>query len=220
MAAVAIAVGDLLQCRVITHDPATEQLGLNVWWAKVASLVGAGLTQNDAAESLETLLAPLYKNALCNDVNWWGAGIRNYSIIPLPDESISHALAGAGAIDGPTAPDQLCGFASFYTGNAGPGGRGRKYYPFVPLQGVGVDNKIIDAQLALYDIITQVLVNAMTLLNPLGTSGIVMQSGVYSVITDEHPVRVFTPFTEATTFPYLATQRRRGAYGRPNPPPT
>jgi len=221
----ALAVGQVLKLTTYTYDPDTFQLGLNVSHWEVGVVLGPPPTDADAATMFNTLLETDYKNVLTNTITYAGQGVQIVSgpaIIPVEQRDFS--TSGLGAIDADVASNQLAPFASFKSRFAGRSGRGRKYYPFMPETFYQADSTISAAAIALYDLITQKLANVQIVVPAAGGS-----ASLFPIITNATglPVAAPTipPYTNrfvielGTTSERIATQRRRGPFGRVNTPP-
>jgi len=206
--------GHICQVRLISYDPDTLQIGLNIVWAKAFNLIGGPVTSMECAQAINQVFKTLYKTVMASDCKWYGVGVRDYSIAPLPTEDIYAVDQGPGIVGGVTAPDQLCALITLKTGVAGPAGRGRKYIPFVPVSFIAADNKIDAAQLPSYALIALAFVDPV-LVTGISGGTLNLQFGVAKA--DQTG---FKPITDAILHPEIATQRRRSSYGKTNLLPT
>lgn len=204
----AYAVGDVCEVVAMCYDPETVQLGLNVYHAKCAAVTGGGVSDQDIADRVDNDVNALYKAVLADDSEYYGITARNLFGVPLPAPSFSIGNRGVGLAGGVTAPDQLAPFARFLTGVAGRTGRGRKYFPFMPLIFIDVDNKITAASQVLYQALTTYFSTDITI---VGVGTAVFQWGGYNRVTFN-----FLRWRVAIMELQIATQRRRGAFGRTN----
>jgi hypothetical protein len=201
-------VGDRFISRVITG--VEDQSGINVRMWRVSAVVGVGLSWLQVAAQLETALAPLYKNWLPVGASWLGVEVQAYSPLLLQTVN-SVAAAGPGTVAGEVAPRQVSGLVTHTTARAGRKYRGRTYVPFVPVSAVVPPDTLTVASVALLNTIGSYYHQSHNL-----------ASGADSVTIDpiiEHrPLGAvgFEPITGGAARSVLATQRRRGPFGRKN----
>lgn len=216
-----VPVNSLLKVRTITYDPNAKQLGLNVSYWKVTHVVGTSVTDAFVANTYDAVQSVNYKSTLPASINYIGTGVQVLiGIDPMPPEQFELGNGGAGAVAGVVSAPQLAAFASFRTTVAGRTGRGRKYYPFVPPSFQTGDGILTNPAVALYDAITQVMATPQTIADGFGNS-----LDMTPVITNLTPNSVsptafgyFNQIVLGTTSNLLATQRRRGQFGRQNLP--
>jgi len=201
-------VGDLAEVVVMCYDPDTIQLGLNVYHAKCTSKTGGSVTDQDIADRVDNDVFAMYKDILADDSNYYGVTSKNLDAVPVPSPAFAVTNTGAGTYGGITGPDQCAGFAKFRTGVSGRTGRGRKYYPFLPQDAFDADNQVQAAYRNNADLITQYFVTDLVIIGA-GTANFTW--GGWNRVTDD-----FLPWTGAVTSFFIATQRRRGAFGRTN----
>jgi hypothetical protein len=123
-----VGSGHICQVRIICYDPDTLQIGLNILWARAFNLIGGAVTSIECAKAVNDIFKTLYKAVLAEDCNYYGVGVRDYSIVPLPTEDIYAVDQGPGLYGDVTGPDQLCALITLKTGIAGPAGRGRSTF--------------------------------------------------------------------------------------------
>ena len=141
-----------------------------------------------------------------------GVGARQILPLPATSEALSGTNAGPGVGTGIALPAQVCGLVSLRTNVGGRQGRGRSYIPF-PSQMNQTDEFTPNAAY-------------LTALTTIGDFLIANQiCGTAPNQTTLVPVlfnrktSVFSYLSNYRLPPRWATQRRRGAFGRPNESP-
>ena len=203
------AVSDRFMSRVVCRIE--DQVGINVRMWNVSGVIGNGLTWAQLAAQLDTALSPLYKNWLPAAAQYAGVEVQPYHPTLLV-ASLGSAGAGPGVVPGECSPRQTTGLITHTTVRAGRKYRGRTYVPFAPVSAVVPPDTLTAA--------------AVALLNAIGSyyhQTHLFASGADSVTVDpiiEHrPLGAvgYEDIVGGYAHQTLATQRRRGPYGRPNP---
>jgi hypothetical protein len=204
---VALNVGDVLtsraQCRL------ENQIGVNVRWWRVTTIVSGAPTLEGVADDMSTIFAPLYKQWLGTSAEFESWMMQRQSI-PFSVAYITSADAGPGTAGLSGVPAQVSGCLTLLTNFGGRRNRGRSYIPFP-------GNNMVDPPYGLSGA-------GVTALAALGTDYSSPQTvGSAGNQAQLQPaIYAFPPITlrdDIVTFranDKLATQRRRGAYGRPN----
>jgi len=200
-------VGDILE--LVIHTKAQDQAGINVRHYRVASVAAGGVALGPIVEHFESWFASAYKPLMSLAAAWEGSLISK--VWPLPRSAASYSIdaQGPGAVVGDLMSTQTCGIITLYTNRAGRSGRGRAFIPFPSETDNGPDgnptaaytNNLITLASVLTGDVTVTLAGATTILNPV----------IWKRGTDQHNV-ISTRFAQGV----WATQRRRGAKGRPN----
>lgn len=214
-----LANDDIVRITTYTYDTVAKQLGLNVshWICK--NKVGPSVTDKNVATVFDALTSTPYKNVLPDTITYYGVGVQIVrGVVPMPAQQFEIGNAGLGAVASTVMATQVAPFASFLTTVAGRRGRGRKFYMFMPTTFYDDGNKLTAPALALYDNISNLLSSNLTVVN--GGDSIVLSPGITNVqvkLPDyPTPYMYFNVIETWDTSPYLATQRRRGAFGRVN----
>jgi len=199
----------LLEFRVITYDPSTIQLGLMVAKIRIESVVGGLMTDQDLAIALDDEWSAMIKPMLATDVRYYGVGVKVLQLLPPATEKFSIVHDGPGTVVGATAPGQLTGLITMYTPFSGRAGHGRKYTPFLPFLHVESNNQLSEAYVGLMEVVGTYLNLASEYV--AGGQRATIRYGLTGP-TLSH----FYPFVSHIAQGYIATQRRRGAYGKQN----
>ena len=209
-------VNDILEVRVVCFQQ--DQVGINVYHHKVTAVLGAGLSQGQLAQSIDGILAPLYKAAICNLATYRGIAVQKLRPVPRPPAEFTIGNTAVGTGGATLMPRQTCGLIACFTNLAGPRYRGRAYIPFPSAQ---FQTASADAPTPAY----------IALLNPIASNvyqSVTYFSGVNQVtlkpvlfnraIVAPRPPQpeTTTDIVNAAVRPLWATQRRRGDYGRTN----
>lgn len=203
-------VGDIVQVRFYTSFG--DQTAINVRQYRVTAKSGSGATEAQVATQLGAVFGPLYVACINGGATFRGCDVQViHPTLGVP--SISSTGASAGATAGDPLPKQISALITVSTGQGGRKNRGRIYVPFW----TEVDNGSTG----------QLNAGAHTTLASLATAFEAARPGMGGGgnTNDLIPV-IWHRSTKTTTDVTLcvaqynwATQRRRGAYGRPNPVP-
>lgn len=213
------ALNDVLSVRIITFDPTSPtQVGINNVFFQVTGTTGGGATQSEIASRVDGLNAANMKAMLPTVCLY--RGIMVQKVFPLPRQLAEFAIgsAGAGTSGGDQMPTQVAGLIKLFTDKAGRAFRGRIYTPFVPSNFVGVTGNSTAGMLtALNNLATSLIT---TIVTTGGFGGTVTMKPVifHRRGYGKPPVNIngVDFITSALGSPLLATQRRRGNYGRIN----
>lgn len=188
----------------------TSQISLNTMHWRVTGHVGTGATDVDLADAVDLFQAGNYTSIMPTTARWRGVGVKK--LLPFPGiETAATARDAAGVSVTEILPTQVSGIITLRTIAPGPGWRGRNYPGFPPESAnlaTGLPDPAYTAVLAaigaywLTEITIGVLPNQSTVIFGLRKATI----GGFDVHR----------WVAVTTWPKWATQRRRGAYGRPN----
>jgi len=168
------------------------------------------------ANNFLSVVAPLYRALLPEDVDFAGVSIRNITDYPLEVAWYARQTTRPGLIATTTAPGQLAALISFYSEIAGPQGRGRVYFPFLPYSKINNYDNVDEA----WRTDLEVLSDFLTQGNTFGSGGnsVTITWGHSRVPAD--PALNWTPWVKGVAHAGIATQKRRGFYGRANNLPT
>jgi len=207
--ATSIVANDVLEHTIYTQ--ADEQLGVNVCHYRVSGVTGLP-TYEQLVTLMSARIASPYKDWLADGAGYAGCKLRLLAGPTSPAPWFSTEDFGAGTA-GDFTPRQLAGLIRKRVNFAGPKGRGRFYAAFAgdtmfngPVVGA--------AGLTVLGEISDTLFNGaapLTLVPAVGTTvtlvpGILL-GGTGNIVTD---------LTSAAVSGEIATQKRRGFYGRPN----
>ena len=190
------------------------QWGINKRYNQVFSIVGiATPTTDDLAAAEDARLGPLYKALLTAAATYDFVSCRRVSgVAPFKLSSLNGVNGGAGTVAGDPLPKQTAGVISLYANSIGKKYRGRSFIPF-PGE---ADSGALAGPTAGY--ITRLASLAVAYRQQwsftLGVTLITMDP----VIWPGDPLFPTQPISVAIAQAKWATQRRRGAYGKPNVP--
>lgn len=205
-------VNDLLQLRV--NCQAASQLSQNVTHWVVTSTVGGGMSLGQLADAMFIHFRDVYKAWMPVTAFYNGVSLQNVTP-PRTDPFEGAGAAGAGGAIGNLEPRQASGLIRTLTGLGGRANRGRIYIGFLASSSVDASGELDAGGFALITGIANAYGPSITYtLGPLQTQ---------VQLTVRHPdtlpparVPVFTQVTSIQPQLLIATQRRRGDYGRQN----
>lgn len=202
-------VGDILQVRIETT--VGVQSSENIRHYRVSSVTAPEATHLQIAVALNTIINPLYKAILSSSATYRGVAVRRVSPLPLTSEAMDAFGSGTGSVTGDLLPKQTCGVITLRTALAGRRYRGRFYAAF-PGE---IDNTAASVPGATYltnlAALAAALIAQRTVTNGAGNS-------VLDPVIFHRRVPGYDNITSQVTRAIWGTQRRRGDYGRPNPP--
>ena len=206
-------VGDLVQVRV--HCKAGSQAGINVLNYRVVAVVGGGMALPDIASYFDGIVPGPYTDWMSIHSNYEGVEVQNLQP-PITNPVTASVNAGAGVTPGANSPRQVSGLIGTHTVLGGRPNRGRIYVPFPASTWVSLDGELTGAGLAALQAVADALGPVV-----VANLGAVQTSLELQV---RHPDVVGPPRTPVSTAVIrltastgLATQRRRGDFGQPNP---
>lgn len=208
--ATVLAVNDIWRVRIACYTP--DQASVNVLHYKVIGTAGAGATDQDLADRVNTLAAPLYKAVLSVSATYRGTSAQRIFPGPLTAAAFSVGSAGIGTVAGEPLPTQCAGIISLHTSLAGRRQRGRIYLPFP-----GEDSSTNPGvPTGAYVTAAQTLANALFTTIVAGVGGNTSNLDPVIFHRSTNTADVITRKEAKTAW---ATQRRRGYYGQKNLPP-
>jgi hypothetical protein len=206
-----MSVGDIWQIRIFCRMD--DQLSINIRHYQTVLTVGPGsVAAQDVADTLRPGFQTAYLNILTEQATFQALSAQKLRPLPVGSEAFSFAtLPNDGLRLGDALPRQTCGVISLRTALAGRSNRGRLYAPF-PAE---VDNEA-DAT-PTPDYVTRLVVLASLLDDDqMVVSGAVTETLRPAVL---HRSTMTVEFITSTIPRQVwGTQRRRGSFGRPNPP--
>jgi len=206
------AIGDFIEARV--HCNSDFQLSLNVLHYELTAQIGGPLTLSQMCAAMSAQIAPAFKA--------WMPAAATYSFVSLqnltPPKSVavlSSVGTGVGTALGNLVPRQVSGLARYRTDFAGRPNLGRSYIGFVADSSITPNGELTAAGITL---LTNVIASYGRIINL--TSGVITTSMILSIrhpdLPGPPPTPRWTNVTATAASVLLATQRRRGDYGRPN----
>jgi len=203
-------VNDLLLHKTYCYE--VNQVGINnVYWAVVA-VTGAGATLQEIATYLDANIGITYLDWLPATASYLGTTVQNVTP-PITAPAFGVASAGAGTVAGGSAPKQLSGLIKFRNSLGGHANRGRIYVPFVPLAGLQNDGTLTGAQgVFLFAI-------AFSYQPTIVITPAVGRSTTINIAVFHRGDNTFSLITGNESSDLVATQRRRGDFGKTNPLP-
>lgn len=186
-----------------------NQTSINIRYWQVLSLTTGGARLSEIAGAMDAQFAPAYKNMLVAAASYHGWDVAQFSPGPPGIAQISNLAAGPGTIPGNAAPLQVCGIITVNTAQIGRAYRGRIYTPFLAASSVDPNGQ---ATVAYQNLLTQLANDYTGSVVVVGVNG---TSNLSPVIWHKK-TSTWTQVTHFMVRSKLGTQRRRGAYGRPN----
>jgi hypothetical protein len=200
-----LLLGQYVQLRV--YSRANDQVAENILNYQVVAVGGAGLTLQDMANRLGTVMPTAFKQLLSNQATYLGLSMQQLSGV-VERMAVSKTGAGVGTGGATLLPTQVCGLISLYDGLAGRKHRGRIYLPFPS----GSANDVGAIPTAGY--VTDAVSWLATVLTPNHTIG--PDSCTLELVIYHRPTANGDAVAVDTVDIKWATQRRRSVFGRPN----
>jgi hypothetical protein len=201
-----LTTGDVLEIKEYITD--AEQVAVNTFHYRVTALVGS-IDDGQVGDAWNTGPGAAYPALLYDGATVIGVSVRILDHVPkLAANLIPNPTAGTGGTVG--CPRQSCPLLKYKTGDGGSRGRGRTYLPFMPSAGLATLGECSPA----YIISMAVLLSALEAFNSVagvGPSVATIRQVIYH--RDTHTA---TDVDEWAITPKIATQKRRGSFGRPN----
>lgn len=197
---------------ILTHSifcSIGNQVSVNRFYWQVSLVGGSPATYDDAASQLDLFYAPLYKAVLANTAYYNGTVVQRVWPLPVLVRSIDDGHGGFGTAGANACPKQSAPIISYYTAFAGPGGRGRTYLPFPST----TDITTLGEMTAGYKTNATVIAASRSAVFALSDAGRTAEltPGLW-----RRTGNVFTTIDLAFIRSKVATQKRRGDYGRAN----
>jgi hypothetical protein len=195
----------------------SDQAAVTTHHFKVTSETALGCTLQEAANEFDSRLAVDYKAILSDQATY--RGVQAYvNQLPLPAPAVAAFSSGIGTGGAIGNATQVCGITSWLTDFAGPGFRGRSYWPFPATSADSVNPTPNPTYLAsLATLVTQ-MTGAITITGSAGSSTMFLW-----LRQGKNKAGIVQPgqfITGNVNQPKWATQKRRGlGYGRANASP-
>lgn len=209
-----LIVGDLVKAQIVTFD--TNQVGLNTLWFLVGSVGGSPATDQDLASALDPIISPLIAPLLNDNAEYRGIRAQVYVALTAKPKWVD-VIANVGATSGTggstAMAKQVAGITSWYTNYPKQANRGRTYWPFpstIADTGDGVPS-------VAYINALNAIASAIRTFTSVSAGG--RTAAFAQVLVHRKAIG-----TNSNIIAYLnranwATQRRRGAFGRPQGTP-
>lgn len=203
---------DLIQVRAWSSD--AEQAAVNTWYYNILGVpTGGVVTIFDFATAFDVVIETLYKSLLANTATYDGIQCVVINEVPLPRSVANVTSAGIGTGGAIGMARQTAGLLSWETLFAGPGKRGRTFFPFPSTSddvGLGLPSNG-------YQVKMGTLANDMLFFeNFTGASG---GLALCELVLKSKPGFTTTPIEGFFPRPRWATQKKRGSFGRVNVSP-
>lgn len=188
------------------------QVAINSFHYAITAVGGSPATDQDLCTDFASVVASLIKATLPNEAQWRGvlANILGRLIPPIGVQDTLGAGPGTNGIL--PLPKQACGITSYYTTLTGPKYRGRTYWPFLASNFADVNGEITNAGKAALAAVVAALV-AFT------TTSVGGRTATHEFVIYHRDTNTSNAVKNTLARNTVATQRRRGDYGRPNVPP-
>ena len=186
-----------------------DQEGLNVRHWKVSSVQGSGANLSTIADRVSELVQPEYANLTNTVTQFYGCTAQQIQpYIPFKFLSIAHQAMGLKV--GAHAAKQLSGLIRLATSAPGKGNHGRCYVPF-PYAAFSTDGNFVIADYLLH---LRNLAGHYSTPIQVGVAvgdGLVLQPQLW-----HRKTKTSTLIAVGTASNLIATQRRRGDFGKSN----
>jgi hypothetical protein len=199
-------INDVYQIRIVGISGG--QASINVLHYLVTAKAGTGATDGTIAAAVSTAIKVGYKSLMETTTTYRGVGAKR--IFPVPPGVETAVVSDTGFGSGGTgqAPTQCCGLITWRTAVGSRHGRGRMYTPFCAVTDLQTNGYFSAAYIVKLNGI------AGTLSTPIVCG--VTNTNTLSLIIWDRKNQVAYPVTNWTAGNFVATQRRRGSFGRPN----
>jgi len=205
-----LLVNNLVQIRV--WSTLAEQAAVSTFHFKVGVPTGI-VDLGDAALSFDSLFNAKFKNSMSSQATYNGVQAYLLNTLPLPRPQVATGNAGPCAA-GPVAQSrQTAGITTWLTAFAGPGNRGRTYWPFPPSSGDETIGEPNDAYLAVINDLCGDLQGTYLVTGAGGSAP------MFHVLRVKRSPTAPIAIDDFETHRKWATQKRRGSYGRSNVSP-
>lgn len=185
------------------------QLGLNIRHYRVTAVGGVGLTEDQAAEAMFLVAAPIYALLISDQAVVVGVSVRDLTDVAGLAAGVSTSPEVDGEVLGDPLPAQCCGLIKLRTNLAGRANRGRAYIPFPGETDSGDDHIPTPGYMTNLETLGAFFLDDRTL--TIGVDSVTFRPIIKHVGPGDVDV------TGYTARPAWATQRRRGSFGAANP---
>jgi len=206
------SVNDIYESLTVCTQGVQSSINVQHW--RCSATAGLGATDAQIATQLDALMFPVMKPLINAMATYRGVGVRR--LLPAPLGSMVSTIANLGVGTGGASPlpRQITGILTWRTALAGRRFRGRFYTPFVAVSQLGATPDV--PPIPGFITALTALGNAVL---PGFTAGVGGNTNTFVPVVFSRKFTISTQITAFTSQPFFATQRKRGSYGRPNPPP-
>lgn len=206
-----LSANDRLEVRFHCQD--VEQGSINTIFYRVVAVTGA-VTDLDAAALFDAAIGSNIPPFINTEASYLGCTVRIANRLPLPIAQRSTGAADDGQASGLPLPRQSCGLISFRTAVAGPGGRGRWFMPFPAASSNAAQGKPSGGYAASLATFGLLLKNTIAIPALVGGG-----SADIAFVLWSRKHATMRAIEDIQASPIWATQRKRGAFGKPNTSP-
>lgn len=203
-------LNDIYAVKLVSYD--TSQVGINLLHHQVSAVGGAGLSDLQIANGLQTIFAPLYAILLNNNATFRGVQVQKVAPIPVNVAVNSTGAPSVGSGGATALPKQVSGLISAYTTLAGRSNRSRVYVAFPSATQNQADGIPTPGYITALNNLATALIATTTI--TVGANSVTLLAGVY-----HRRFLTITTWASIVVRGKWATQRRRGDEGRTNPVP-
>jgi hypothetical protein len=203
-------INDVYQIRFVAF--LQNQLGVITPKYQALTKTGTGATDAQIASGFATSIATSFKAMLNTSASFRGVGAKKIFPAPPGVEASDISFQGVGTGGTNVVPMQCAGLISWYTGVGTRKGRGRSYVPFPAQTDLATDGSFIAAYQTRLSTLT-------TNLGATITCGLAGNQNTFKICLFNVPTSVATLVTNSVFHTQVATQRRRGFFGRQNTTP-
>jgi hypothetical protein len=216
--------GDIIEARIVTVPlAAPPQIGENVvhFIPQPGSIINTGASLAEFLVFVTTTWGNLYKQWLSVVDTFRGVSAQRVFPKPTTPMEFNIGASGVGVVAGSHAPTQVSGLIKTFTAKAGRPFRGRLYIPWIATSNVTLSGDISNTGIADLTAIGNSIFALQLVVGATGTT--TFQPVIWHKKGYGKPVPIGVnttdPITSSAASILLATQRKRGNYGRPNPAP-
>lgn len=206
-----LAPGYILKNTVVGQ--AGAQVSLTSIYYVIGTTTGTQPTDLDAAQTMDATLGPLFKAVMSAQSSYLGVITQKIFPLPIFVAQAANANAGVGSTVGNILPTQSRGIISLRSPLAGRAGRGRLYIPFPGVGANGSGGVPVGGYVTNVQAILAAILGINVILGALGGTALA------APILWHRKTNSFTTITGGAAEAKWATQRRSGAFGRPNAVP-
>jgi len=203
-----LADSDICEAKFACYSTAQTQVSLNIRHYRITAVTG-NVTDLELATQLDNGLSALYAACMPAAASYYGVQVRIITTLPGNVPVIAHNNELTGSFGGSLTAGQVSGIGTLRSFLVGRTNRGRVYVGFVPSTAIATDGQPTNTYLTALGQVINAFGVDVPITGALGNC--------LAVPVIFHRVaRTSTDIVTVLTRNKLATQRRRGAYGRPN----
>lgn len=202
-----LVVGDIIETKVFSK--LGEQVAINVYHYRCSAFTGVSRTDQEIANSMESVGGPKYKAAMPGAALHLGTTVQIIQGGVLPVRAVSVTEAGVGARAADALAPQLAVLVRKNTGIAGRANRGRVYLPFFAEDEEDANGEVNAAGQAAATVIAAYYLNQINI--AAGGSSVTLDPIIW-----QRTDRTYVNITSYTVRSLFATQRRRSLINKPD----